>query len=69
MKLNFTTHTDEHLPILCDLRKPDDQEKVETLIKNHPNLKILDEIRSQVGELIKSRNPTRLYNTELLKES
>lgn len=69
MKLNFTAHTDDHLPFLFDLSKPDDHAKVEALIKNLPNLKILDEIRSQTGELIKSRNPTKLYNSEILKEA
>lgn len=44
-------------PIIYRLKKPEDQERFEKLIRNTPGLRVLDEIQGQIEELIKARNP------------
>ncbi|MFT5513388.1 MAG: hypothetical protein ACI8SE_001795 [Bacteroidia bacterium] len=56
-------------PILFDLAVDSDEFKIEQLLKDKPYIKIVDEIESQLLELLKLRSPSRKFtDAELLEE-
>lgn len=66
MLLHYNQHSNEYLPLRFELSKPDDRVRLEKLLNDNPGVVILNEIRSQVGELIKSRNASRIYQSDQL---
>lgn len=60
-------NTNEWKPTIFKMDNKGDQKALSHLLESSPNIEIYDEITNQIGELIKSRNPTcKFNNRELL---
>ena len=58
--------SDQVYPVILNPRNRDDQEKIVDL-KNNPQIQVINQINSQVGDLIKSRHPAKTFSKEELK--
>ncbi|MAN85489.1 MAG: hypothetical protein CL555_01040 [Algoriphagus sp.] len=55
--------SDQVYPVILNPRNRDDQEKIVDL-KNNPQIQVINQINSQVGDLIKSRHPAKTFSKE-----
>ena len=66
----FSSKTDNETlhPLFFKLEEGDNRDKLHQLIKNNPQIVIIDEIQSQLEELIKLRHPQKKFATEELSK-
>ncbi|MGB0886759.1 MAG: ThiF family adenylyltransferase [Vicingaceae bacterium] len=51
-------------PLLFDLKLTKDKKELNLLIKNNPSIEIIDEINSQIEELIKLKHPSKTFTKD-----
>ncbi|MFI5148137.1 MAG: Rv1355c family protein [Bacteroidia bacterium] len=69
----LASHTDKtrrdhsvYHPSIFNLKTPGEQERMDQLLQDSPFIQVSDELRSQLRELLKSRNPSLKLNQEQL---
>ncbi|MCB0401143.1 MAG: Rv1355c family protein [Flavobacteriales bacterium] len=58
-----------YVPDFFDIRQKNHQKLLTALLKSRPDIQIIDEIDSQLEELIKLRNPRKKFTTEELQSA
>jgi hypothetical protein len=66
--INFN-HNYDYKPLFFNLKDSQQQDKLDELLISSTHTIVQDEIKSQVGELIKARNPTIVYTNDSLKSA
>ncbi|PCJ26328.1 MAG: hypothetical protein COA97_05975 [Flavobacteriales bacterium] len=55
-------------PIFFDIKIESEYNKLSSLLKSNPSIEILDEIKGQLEELLKLKNPKKKFTTDELKQ-
>lgn len=63
------TSQDIYQPKFFRISKPEDEAELSNLLQQKPHLQVFDTIYSQLKDLIKGLNPTKILNEEAIKEA